>query len=694
MNGKRIGILISFYFLSFHLTAQHNNIFTNFRSNLKRADQYFHYNHYEAAIVLYKKVLEKESENNDVKLKIAHSYRMLNNPEETAIWYEKVMIFPAYVKPMDKLYYAEALLSSGKVEEAKKWFHEYSIEDALLDSTHRKNDALFNVLEEYKDSLNYTVKEASINSTESDFSPAYYDKGIVFLSARKETKIIKNMSAAGNVHFLDLYYSEFTGTDSLSAPVKFDKNLNTKFHEGPVAFYDKGSKIIFTRNNYSGGKTVKSSHGVNHLVLFFAVKDTVSDEWKNISDLPFNSPEFSTSHPTFSHNNKTLYFVSDRPGGYGGTDIYESNFKNGSWTEPRNLGKEINTEGQEMFPYIYKDSILFFSSNGHPGLGGLDVYSAHLNNGEVHEVKSFSYPINSNSDDFGLIMSEDAESGYFSSNRKNGTGHDDIYYFRINSIKLDGIIEDKFEDKPLKGVSIRLVEKGVPDEVQLSGEDGKFSYTLKPGREYLIKIKHEDYKESQLSLSTKEHTEKGAHITKIFLLDKKNKSYVKGIVKDSAGNLVKDCKVRIRHKGGQEHSYVTDEKGEIRCEIDGDLENVFIAEKDGKTGIERLKVQKRRKGSAVVVVDMNLESVRSYKIEGNLKNEKTGLPLTGYEILIRNVVTEEEFLLCSDEKGRFNFNGSSNGNYSIVSYYGVKKGIFEGIKPYKDVSLEIFWSGK
>jgi hypothetical protein len=688
-----VQILFLICLLSTRLGAQHHNIFSNFKSNIKRADQFYSHNSYASAVELYKKVLSHDTGNSEVKLKIAHCFSKLNKPAETESWYEKIIYNTEKIKPIDKLYYAEALLSNGKYDEARKWFHEYSQEDSTESESHRKNDALFSILEEYKDSLNYRVSEASINSKEADFSPAYYDHGIVFLSARKETKIVRNMSAAGNVHFLDLYYSSFAEGDSLSLPVKFDKNLNTKFHEGPVAFFDKGNKIIFTRNNYNRGKSVKSVHGVNHLVLFYAERDTVTGEWINVSDLPFNSSEFSTSHPSFSSKTKTLYFVSDRPGGYGGTDIYESNFRSGNWSNPRNLGNEINTEGQEMFPFVYKDSILFFSSNGHPGLGGLDLYSANISEGKITEVKSFNYPINSGHDDFGLIMGEDGESGYFSSNRKGGTGDDDIYYYKINSIKLIGITEDNLEEKPLGKVTLRLFEQGSQKEIKISGEDGKFFFKLKGDREYVIKAKHDDYKEAELIINTRNYSFDGAFITKI-LMDKKNKSYVKVTVKDSTGQVVRDAKLRVLHKGGKEHDLVSDEKGEVHCEIDGDLENIFIAEKDGKAAMERLKVHKKKKGSTVLNIDLELEPYKVFKIEGVLKNEKTGLPLSGYELLVKNIETEEEFPLCSDGNGHFIFNGVSYGNYTITSFYGVKKGVFEGIRPYKDMSLEIFWSGK
>jgi hypothetical protein len=687
MSGKKNKLFILIFLLSASLSAQHSNIFTNFKSDIKRADQLYEAKSYNSAIELYKKALHRDSNNTYVELKLANCYRLLNKSQEAEAWYEKV-INSNEITPADKLYYAEALVSNGKYENAKKWFEAYAKDNSSDTRAIRKKEDLAGFSEHFNDSLSYTIKTVSINSPGSDFSPVFYKEGIVFLSPDKEGEIIKKTGSGSNDPFLNLYYSSFAKGDSLSVPQKFDKNIKTKFNEGPITIFDGGNKVIFTRNNYDKGKGATNAHGLN-LMLFYAEIDSVNGAWKNAIPLPFNSTEYSISHPSFCRKTNTLYFVSDMPKGFGETDIYESKFIDGKWTSPVNLGKNINTEGKEMFPYIYRDSILFFSSNGQSGLGGLDLFYSFSKEGKFGEVKNIGYPINSNMDDFALIMSENGREGYFSSNRKFGKGEDDIYYYKLNYFRLNGIVIDKLGEKPLIQTVLKLTEKNSLKEAKVNDENGRFFFDLKPGKEYVLQTELEGYKDFKTTINTKNNSAEKNLYTKI-VLERKNKSYVRCIVKDSSGQLIKDCKIRILCKNEKDQVFNSNENGEINCEVDGDAENVFIAEKDGKIGIEKLKLPKQIKGSLVLIVDLNIKYQQPYKIEGILKNEKTREPLYGYEVRVTDMITEEEFLLCSDIEGRFSFKGYAFDQYKIESTYGEKKVIFEVVKPNKDKTIEIF----
>eukprot|EP01098_Paradermamoeba_levis_P015202 TRINITY_DN7581_c0_g1_i1.p1 TRINITY_DN7581_c0_g1~~TRINITY_DN7581_c0_g1_i1.p1 ORF type:complete len:334 (+),score=-11.34 TRINITY_DN7581_c0_g1_i1:307-1308(+) len=305
----------------------------------------------------------------------------------------------------------------------------------------------------YQDSSSYRLYNLPINSRQADFSPMYYKGGIVFVSARDESGVVKRVFNWNQTPFLDLYFHPDTnqlrvpgadltrsvnsavlggGSDPktagnevvadaqpLSKAEIFSRTLNTKYHEGPMTFTKDQNYIVFTRNNTSKGKAGKSSDGVKKLKLYSSVNK--NGKWVDIQEVPFNSNEYSVGHPAFSADNTKMYFASDMPGGYGGTDIYVVEFNNGQWGTPVNMGKEINTEGNEMFPYASEGDDLYFSSDGHEGLGGLDVFVAELKDGIAYKgVQNLGAPINSEKDDFGFITDKNRTTGFVSSNRKKG----------------------------------------------------------------------------------------------------------------------------------------------------------------------------------------------------------------------------------------------------------------------------------
>lgn len=262
--------------------------------------------------------------------------------------------------------------------------------------------------------------------------------------------------------------------------------------------------MIFTRDNYYKGKLKASKNGTTKLNLYYAERDSVSDQWGDPQPLPFNNDEYSVGHPAISEDGLTLYFVSDMPGGKGGTDIYKSEMKDGNWGEPVNLGEPINTEGNEMFPFLNHDEELFFASNGQPGLGGLDIYVIDVIKNK--KVINLGAPINSNLDDFGLII--DKKEGYFSSNRDGGKNHDDIYSFTaerpfLTNYLASGTVYDKTSKAILDNAVVKLYDEGgnLLDSTY-SDKNGKYAFTVDTGKKYSIKADKEDYFPTELSFKT------------------------------------------------------------------------------------------------------------------------------------------------------------------------------------------------
>jgi outer membrane protein OmpA-like peptidoglycan-associated protein len=231
---------------------------------------------------------------------------------------------------------------------------------------------------------------------------------------------------------LNFYEGQINATETnVKRERPFSKTLNTKFHEATLTFTNNRQRVYFTRNNYNGDLR-RDDEGVSNLKLYTAVRnDSISDnDWSNIQELPFNSDDYSVGHPTLSADGKKLYFVSDMPGSIGATDIFVVDIlEDNTYSLPKNLGPKINTSGREMFPFITERK-LYFASDGHLGIGGLDVFESSILEDSFTDPQNLGLPLNSNLDDFGFIINEDNEQGFVCSNREGGVGDDDIYAFR------------------------------------------------------------------------------------------------------------------------------------------------------------------------------------------------------------------------------------------------------------------------
>lgn len=426
-----------------------------FKIKMLVADRFYSNYEFVEAAKHYKEIAEKDTMNLLARERLAMCYRKLNDSKNAEKWFFEVTNFELDSAYWNVLYYAQALAMNGKHEDAKEWYTVYSqLIHLHKDSSGYYFVEAYNDLQDfYKNAGQYDVKLAPFNSIYADFSPAFFEKGVVFCSNRTPIKAGDPVFAWNNTAFLDLYYSN--EGDSTSRP--FSGKLNTKYHEGPLVFYNTQDSAIFTRNNYHKGKYRKSKDGTNKLKLYFSHRKG-GNSWGNIEEFPYNSDEYSIGHPALSTDNTTLYFVSDMQGTLGGTDIFRCRYENGKWSEPENLGKEINTTGNEMFPFIDQNNDLYFASNGLTGLGGLDLFMAKNVNGKFTNPENMGAPINTVQDDFALIIDDQQGIGYFSSNRQGGVGDDDIYYFKIKPKELILIAYNKKTNEILCEVETKLTE--------------------------------------------------------------------------------------------------------------------------------------------------------------------------------------------------------------------------------------------
>ena len=568
-----------------NITAQHGR-------TLRKADRKYNLYAYADAVVLYKELYE-EAPSDELALKIANCEFKMNQLEEAKQWYDKVED-KDHMSHEHHLHYGDVLESIGSYSEAAKWYEVYQTEEEGEARAERKLYGSTHVNDYYKDTARYTIQRLPINSEYSDFSPAFFQDGIVFASARIHELGSKHTFKWDNSSFLDLYYAKIdSATNQFNEPSYLDAKLNTKFHEGPIAFDEHGNKVIFTRNNYFHGKKHKSDDKVMKLKLYYADRDvdeTGQHGWHHFEEFPYNSDEYSTGHPTITKDFRLLVFASDKEGGFGGTDLYYSIYENDKWSEPVNLGKGFNTEGDEMFPFLHEDGTLYFASNGRDGLGGLDIYEAipkeksdQINLTANYEVKDIGYPINTSKDDFGLIIDESKTKGYFSSNRAGGAGNDDIYAFssaEIPDVLFTGIVYVKVEGKPDEQreilpnatVSIIDVEEGKEIGVATSDAEGKFSYTLEAQKKYNFVATKDTLIKDELTVDLTDKTKVDSQTVELTLLEplpEVVRICIDVVDLDNGRKLLAGATVYIMEEGGTEvRKYITDADGNICAVFD------------------------------------------------------------------------------------------------------------------------------
>ncbi len=488
---------------------------------LKKANAYFDKMWYAEAAELYEKAMAKGEKHHtfDVIQKVADAHYFNTNMEKAHHWYN--ILYENYGKEMsaDNVFkYAHSLKGTGKYAHSKRLMRLYN--KKIKNGEHTvssfkepsRNEI---VLDEILSGKNdFELKNLSVNTEYSDFSPMFLDSNQVVFASAKDSSFLNTRRYKWNDQpFLDLYVAKINEeSQDLKNAIKFSNNINTKYHEASVTFSPDNSTMYFTRNNF-GKKLGRDKNGVNHLKIYTANK--INGEWTEAVEVPFNSDDYSTGHPALSPDGKQLYFVSDMPGTIGETDIFVVDvLGDNSFSDPKNLGPEINTEQKEMFPFI-NDKKLYFASNGHVGLGGLDVFEVAYTEEGFEEVKNVGIPINSSKDDFSYIVNEDNQKGYFASNRAKGKGDDDIYAFERLVIEevptsksaIAGIVTEIVTGEIMPNALVELLdENGIKLKELVADDDGSFVFEdLEADKSYSVKVTKEDYEESSKSVTSIEN---------------------------------------------------------------------------------------------------------------------------------------------------------------------------------------------
>ncbi|PJB15911.1 MAG: hypothetical protein CO118_01690 [Flavobacteriales bacterium CG_4_9_14_3_um_filter_32_8] len=454
-------------------------------SQLNKANKYFEQENYYDAISYYNKVVKKEPANIEATQKIAFAYRKLKDYQNAEVFYAKA----TEINPSEStnfLYYGQALKNNNKVALAKNQFENYLAKNPNSFVGKLMVQSCGDIAEWSLEEKEFEVKNVdNINSENADFCPLVYEDGIVFVSERGVDLVNENEFGMSNKPYLSIFYAK--ENKQFKKAKSFSTQINSLYHDGPVSISSDKKTIYFTRVE----KREQGKNFTNRLKIYTA--ELEGNKWKNITPFQYNSNDYSVAHPWISEDGTKLFFASDMAGGLGKMDIYVCTKQGEEWGKPINLGKGVNTTENEVFPYFRK-GILYFSSEGHSGYGGLDVYAVKEEE-KWQQSENLKAPLNSPKDDFGIFYKDD-ENGYFSSDREGGMGSDDIYSFSWHTLNpqttMSGLLE--YEKLAAAGTKINLLDEN--DNVvrtAVTDENGKFSFNkLDLDKNYLLSIEATD----------------------------------------------------------------------------------------------------------------------------------------------------------------------------------------------------------
>ncbi len=475
---KQIGSLIAGVFFVAILVG------CSSQQKIRVGDMSYEIGEYYKAIDRYKdgykdvKDLKKKAE---IALNIAECYRKLGQYNRSVIWYRNALR-RGHADDIILLKYADALRSSQKYDDAMEMYRAYL--DSVPDNKAALNGMLScqNTPEWLKNESRFRIQiERNLNSSQSDYCAVYAgkDNEVIFTSTRKEATNRRKSNITGE-KFADLFHSVYEiQKQKWSIPELLDENLiiNTSAEEGAPSINTKGDIIYFTRCSYDGTKDSGAE-------VYQANQSR--GEWTEPERLGILSDSMVVAHPSISPDGQTLYFVSDCPGSYGGMDIWKSQKNGSSWGKPINLGGEINTPGNETFPFVRNENEIYFSSDFHPGMGGLDIFKAEKEEEGEWQVENMKAPVNSQGDDFGISFLKDEDRGFFTSNRKGSRG-DDIYSFILppKIYKVTGEVFNSETERREKNVTVRIIGTD-GTMVKMRSSDGRFQMNLKEDTEYIF----------------------------------------------------------------------------------------------------------------------------------------------------------------------------------------------------------------
>ncbi len=469
----RLILFFAFTLLSFSVLSQ--------TKELDKANAYFNEFNYEKAIKQYGKIIKSGSNVYFAAQQTAISYSKLGNSQEAVNWYLKVIEFPEFDYNA-YFFLSRELQKLKEYDEAQIYLEKYYTRSSDQSNPISDLESFIDGLK--TDSARYDINPLAFNSKYDEFGPAFYKDYLVFSSNRPTSGLSRNQDVQTGTSFFKLYKIKELNIDLKKEVESFSKNLQSKYNDGPVCFEADETTMYLTRNSD------KTSGNITVLDLFIAIER--KGKWSdNVQTMPLRKGNYSVAHAYLDTENRLLYFTSNMPGGFGGMDLYVSRLKDGFLSPPTNLGPGINTVGNELFPFIASDGTLYFTSDGHPGLGGYDLFFSKQIDGQFQKVFNMEYPINTSYDDFSLVLNPAKKFGYFSSNRNGGQGGDDIYGVNINKelqyCLIKGKVTNADNESGIDNVWVDIKNDKNNRKIRVvSNEQGVFSYYLKKDASYTL----------------------------------------------------------------------------------------------------------------------------------------------------------------------------------------------------------------
>lgn len=486
----------------------------------EKADAYFADFKFDKAITLYQELVNdrKRPSLNTIQ-KLADSYFNLSNYQDASKWYERLYsIEGSQIGEGNFIKLVQSLKASHQMNRADRLLHEYYEDEDRLQMILAQKAHLDSLLNEKEI---FTVNNMGFNSKKSDFAPMPYKGGLIFASARDTIKSNGELYPWNKQPYLDMYLTQPEYSNFI--PEKFLNNLESSFHDATITFSWDGETVFFTRNYLKNKKKLSANQeGLSNMQI---LKGRIyKNQLVDVTSLSFNSKNYSCGHPMITPDGRYLYFTSNMPGGYGESDIYrvEISRQGEVLSDPINLGETINTKGREMFPFV-EDGVLYFSSDSHYGLGGLDVFASTIYSNTQYSVPfNMGKPINSNMDDFSFVRGKKKSGGYFASNRSGGMGDDDIYSFEkakaVDCLEYAGYVLDKQTGEPIADANVEL--KNLTDELMTvfrTDASGYYHLNLPCNKKNAIAFTKAGYSNELVEIETFENPQAASLDNNIYL---------------------------------------------------------------------------------------------------------------------------------------------------------------------------------
>ncbi len=475
--------------------------------DLIRANYYYSHFSYAEAIPYYEKLAGGEVTDPAVYANLGDCYRLTGNAEKAAIWYDKAVQMKG-CSPVVMLRYGQVLMQLNRYADAEKWLKEYQ-------KTYKNERRVANMIagcayakQAMSDVPAGNAVPMGFNTDGSEFAPTLWNGKLVFTSDTVIDLKKKKDSWTGK-SYLNIYSVQCDDKGNCGSEINVvadAKKLNIKYHNGPATFSADGKQMYYTRTKYKerfwGGKSVAGKDSVVPQEIMIATGyDDSERAFKEIVPFAYNSDAYSVEHPAVSPDGSIMAFVATMPKGYGGSDIYLCRKNGEGWGAPVNAGTAINTEGDELFPFWASNTMLCFSSDGHKGFGGLDVYTTRWNAGKntFTTPENAGMPLNSSYDDISLAVAADGNSAYFSSNRPGNRGGDNIYFFKKYDLHLQVNVVDDATKQPIAGAKVVLLN-GAESKDLIADKSGSAVSRVRANTSYSVKVTNEDYEPREMNI--------------------------------------------------------------------------------------------------------------------------------------------------------------------------------------------------